>query len=1182
VTKFELQSDYEPLGDQPAAIAQLTQGLKDGLRDQTLLGVTGSGKSVVGSSKVFITHAGKTLHIPIEQLSGVFSGSVPEDSNSTQVVGLQAKLTTVALDTVTGETSSSLVTEISRHSYRGSLYTVTTACGRSNTFTDSHNVYVLREGLLRLLPSDSLEPGDWLPVPSRLSADRADGIAYLDIREWLPEDAFCVQTAEAAEVTATMLDRQKARRVVNNAERIQLAEYKVLILNKVPDSTARVGSIEKAVTIPMRIAASRPLWRFLGLYIAEGHASDRYITLSTADSSIATEFELGSSVFGLRLVKRQKKYDYQINGKTVATLMKTWCGHRAYDKHLPAFWPQCTDKQLGELLSGVFAGDGWVEQNTVCLASVSQELLHDVQCALLRFGIHARIRPKHVTYKDKVRNSWILSIYGQRDLLCFRDDIGFGLERKDELLNKLCAIEKRPNTNVDVFPIPAEYIKGLCYRYGVLQRDLAKAAGISRSAVSMYLGAKRLPARYRAHAMLSVLLAQAQGRHDISDVGLLEQMVGLTSVYWSPIEAIVAESVSNDTVYDLAVPGPQTFLSGGGGYFVHNTFTMANLIQNTQRPTLVLSHNKTLAAQLYSEFKNFFPNNAVHYFVSYFDYYQPEAYIPRSDVYIEKDSQINEEIDRLRHAATDSLLTRKDVIIVASVSCIYGIGSPGDYNDLAVVVKRGERRVRDKLLRHLTDIQYQRNDIDFHRGTFRVRGDVVDVYPAGEELAYRLEFFGDEIDRITQIDPLTGEILKNLETLQIFPSSHYVTPKDKLAVAMEQIEQELAARLKQFKKEDKLIEAQRLEQRTRFDLEMLQETGFVKGIENYSRYLTDREPGEQPATLLDYYPDDFLMLIDESHMSIPQIRGMYNGDRARKEVLVDYGFRLPSALDNRPLTFTEYEKHVNQVVYVSATPAEYELSRSPEPAQQVIRPTGLLDPPIEIRPIEGQIDDLLAEIRKTIDKHQRVLVTTLTKRMSEDLADYLKELNIKVAYLHSDVDTLDRTDILRDLRLGIYDVLVGINLLREGLDLPEVSLVAILDADKEGFLRSSQALIQTVGRAARHVEGHVIMYADRITDSMKKTIDETTRRHKIQKAYNTKHGITPTGINKSIEAGMRPELSEEAKRAKGKLNLNKIPKDEYKSLIKDLSAQMDLASANLQFETAAELRDMIADIKAKQ
>lgn len=609
------------------------------------------------------------------------------------------------------------------------------------------------------------------------------------------------------------------------------------------------------------------------------------------------------------------------------------------------------------------------------------------------------------------------------------------------------------------------------------------------------------------------------------------------------------------------------------------TFSMANVILNLQRPTLILSHNKTLAAQLYGEFRRFFPDNAVHYFVSYFDYYQPEAYIPRSDTYIEKDSQINEEIDRLRHAATDALLSRKDVIIVASVSCIYGIGSVEDYHGLSIDVRVGERKVRDKFLRQLTDIQYQRNDIDFHRSTFRVRGDVVDVFPASEELAYRIEFFGDDVERITKVDPLTGEILSKLESYRIFPGSHYVTPHDKLQVALQRIEAELAERLAKFKKEGKLLEAQRLEQRTRFDIEMLEETGFVKGIENYSRYLTNREPGEQPATLLDYFPDDYLMFIDESHMTIPQVRGMYNGDRARKEVLVEHGFRLPSALDNRPLTFTEFERHINQAVYVSATPAEYELSRSPEPAQQVIRPTGLLDPQIEVRPIEGQIDDLIAEIRDTVSNHQRVLVTTLTKRMSEDLAEYLQEINIKVAYLHSDVDTLDRTDILRDLRLGVYDVVVGINLLREGLDLPEVSLVAILDADKEGFLRSEQALIQTVGRAARHEKGRVVMYADRVTKSMQKTIDETNRRRRIQEAYNKKHGITPTGIKRAVEKGMRPELPEEAQRAK--LNLKKIPKDEYGALIRDLTSQMDLASANLQFETAAELRDLIDEIKKK-
>ncbi len=610
------------------------------------------------------------------------------------------------------------------------------------------------------------------------------------------------------------------------------------------------------------------------------------------------------------------------------------------------------------------------------------------------------------------------------------------------------------------------------------------------------------------------------------------------------------------------------------------TFTMANIIAERQVPTLVLAHNKTLAAQLYSEFKAFFPDNEVHYFVSYFDYYQPEAYIASSDTYIEKDSKINEEIDRLRHAATTALLTRRDTIIVASVSCIYGIGSPDDYAEMSIKVTKGERRQQDKFVRLLTDIQYQRNDIDFHRGTFRVKGDIVDVFPAGSDVAYRIEFFGDEVERLTRIDPLTGEILGEPSYVDIFPSSHYVTPKQKVAVAIEKIKEEFDDRMEFFEKNDKLLEAQRLAQRTKYDLEMLEETGFVRGIENYSRYLTNREPGEQPATLLDYFPDDFLLFVDESHMTLPQVRGMYNGDRARKEVLVEYGFRLPSALDNRPLTFDEFNRHLHQAVYVSATPAEYELSHSPEPAQQIIRPTGLIDPEIVIRPTDGQIDDLIAEIRERVEKSQRVLVTTLTKRMAEDLTTYLQELDIKTAYIHSEVDTLERSDILRDLRSGVYDVLVGINLLREGLDLPEVSLVAIIDADKEGFLRSTSALIQIIGRAARHVEGKVLMYADNITKSMQQAIDETDRRRSIQTAYNTEHGITPTSVAKAIDEGLRAIIPKKPD-DKPKIDLKRIPKDEYKSLAKELSAQMDLASANLEFEKAAELRDLIAEIRQK-
>lgn len=610
------------------------------------------------------------------------------------------------------------------------------------------------------------------------------------------------------------------------------------------------------------------------------------------------------------------------------------------------------------------------------------------------------------------------------------------------------------------------------------------------------------------------------------------------------------------------------------------TFTMANLIKNTGKTTLVLAHNKTLAAQLFSEFKQFFPENEVHYFVSYFDYYQPEAYIASSDTYIEKDSRINEEIDRLRHAATSALLTHKDVIIVASVSCIYGIGSPADYAEMSIDLEIGQRYKHDKFLRHLNDIQYHRNDLDFARGNFRVRGDTVDIYPSGRETAYRVEFFGDEVERILEIDPLTGEVLGYPKHVRIFPTSHYVTPEQRMKTVIANIKTEYEQRLKYFDEHQKYLEAQRLTQRIKYDVEMLGQTGFVKGIENYSRYLTNRAPGEQPATLLDYFPDDFLLLIDESHMTIPQVRGMYNGDKARKENLVEYGFRLPSALDNRPLTFAEFESHINQVVFVSATPGEYELKHSPRPVEQVIRPTGLLDPEIEVRPSEHQVDDLMNEIQLRIQKGQRTLVTTLTKRMAEDLTEYLTEAGVKTAYIHSDVDTLERSDILRELREGVYDVLVGINLLREGLDLPEVSLVAIIDADKEGFLRSEPALIQTIGRAARHVEGKVIMYGDKMTEAMNYAIRETNRRRAIQQQYNREHHITPHSVNKAIDEGLRAIIPIKDDK-KPRLNLNKIPVDEYRNLMEDLTAQMQLAAANLEFEKAADLRDTINEIKER-
>lgn len=623
----------------------------------------------------------------------------------------------------------------------------------------------------------------------------------------------------------------------------------------------------------------------------------------------------------------------------------------------------------------------------------------------------------------------------------------------------------------------------------------------------------------------------------------------------------------------------QTLLGATG---TGKTFTISNVIQQTNKPTLVMAHNKTLAGQLYSEFKEFFPNNAVEYFVSYYDYFQPEAYVPQTDTYIEKDSSINEEIDKLRHSATSALFERKDVIIIASVSCIYGLGNPEEYREMVVSLRTGMEIERNQLLRKLVDIQYERNDINFTRGTFRVRGDVVEIFPASrDERCLRVEFFGDEIDRIREVDALTGEIIAEREHVAIFPASHFVTREEKMKIAIENIEKELEEQLKLLRSEDKLLEAQRLEQRTRYDLEMMVEMGFCSGIENYSRHLTLREAGATPYTLLDYFPKDFLLVVDESHVSLPQVRGMFNGDQARKSVLVNHGFRLPSALDNRPLTFSEFEGHISQAIYVSATPGPYELEHTPEMVEQIIRPTGLLDPVITLKPIEGQIDDLINEIHERTSKNERVLITTLTKKMSEDLTDYLKEIGIKVQYLHSEVKTLERIEIIRDLRLGVYDVLIGINLLREGLDLPEVSLVAILDADKEGFLRSERSLIQTIGRAARNSNGEVIMYADKVTDSMRKAMDETKRRRTIQMEYNEEHGITPKTIEKKIREVIRASqvAEEEASYAQQLTSGKPLTKEEKGALLLNLEKEMKDAAKALNFERAAELRDAILELK---
>jgi len=765
-----------------------------------------------------------------------------------------------------------------------------------------------------------------------------------------------------------------------------------------------------------------------------------------------------------------------------------------------------------------------------------------------------------------------ITISGKSNLKIFSKNIGFALKRKQDQLRELIDGLPFENTNVDLAPGAGVYFRKLRDRYGLYQRNIGEYAGLCRSAIGFIETGKRQISQQALERFLN--------NWPYGDSEEIQALRALTKAYWTPVFEVEKHQSKEEFVYDFSVEDNETFLAGFGGMYVHNTFVISNLIQQVQKPTLVIAHNKTLAAQLCTEFREFFPNNAVHYFVSYYDYYQPEAYNPTTDTYIEKDASINEEINQFRHAATTNLLTRKDVIIVASVSCIYGLGSPKEYLEMSVKIKVGEEIERDVLLRKLVNIQYTRSQNDFKQGMFHVLGDMVEIYPPSMDSIYRVEFFGEEIERITEVDSFTGELIEEMEEVFIFPAKHDVTTADKIEKATAGIEAELKERYDQLLKMGKSFEAHRLKTKTEYDLELMRETGYVQGIENYTRYLHDMKPGEPTSVLLDFFPDDFLMVIDESHMTVPQIGAMHSGNYSRKNTLVEYGFRLPSAQDNRPLKFEEFEKYMKQAIFVSATPGkyEYENTKKKDIVQQIIRPTGLLDPEISVRPTKGQVLDLMAEIKKRTANKERTLVTTLTKRSAEDLTDFMTEKGIRVRYLHSDVDTMERIEILRDLRLGEFDVLIGINLLREGLDLPEVSLIAILDADKPGFLRSDTALIQTTGRAARNVNGLVIMYGDKETEAMKAAISETNRRRAIQLAHNKKHGITPETIIKAVkDLGLRKK--EEAKKQVRHYDTKKVPKEEMERLIRSLEMDMDIASQNMEFEKAAELRDEIDRMK---
>ncbi|MDR7448145.1 MAG: excinuclease ABC subunit UvrB [Armatimonadota bacterium] len=1203
----------EPRGDQPKAIAELVESIQAGNRFTTLLGVTGSGKSVVADTPVYLRQGGRIQLQPIGQVVDALMAHHHSavrwegDAEVLDLAGTGHQLEALSLDPGSGRVSWKPVRQVIRHRAPRQLWKVRTACGRSVTVTGDHNFFVLRDGRLQLLETSAIRPGDYLPLPRTLDEPPAPltALALEDVLDDGVGDGVRIAVAIPAfgavwktkhQVLRAILPSHRAAGLLRG-ERMALRTYRDLVA-AIPAlrAGARMGSRRRFHDLPADLPITPLLMRFIGYFLAEGYVGRGVLTISSADPGVIQDIEAAARSFGLRVRRGPGRYDYTLPSVLWARLLTTWCGRKARDKHLPPFWPQLANADLAELLRAYFSADGGVEGDEVTATTASATLASDLAYALLRFGIVARVRERHVRVPY-----WRLSVSGQPFLRRFREAIGFRPLAKQDRLNALCG--GRENTNVDVIPLDPEVLRDVRRQLGLSQTQVARHVALSRSALALIEGGRRRPSKTVAKRVLDFLADEAHMQEHVPVLRRVREMQVLLNPFWTRVE-VVAPARGEARVYDLAVAEHETFLAGVGGLFVHNTYTMAHVIAQVQRPTLVIAHNKTLAAQLYSEFREFFPHNAVRYFVSYYDYYQPEAYVPQTDLYIAKDASINDEIDRLRHAATKALMERRDVIVVASVSCIYGLGRPEDYREVMLLIRRGERRSREEILRRLVDIQYERNDVDFARGRFRVRGDVIEVFPAYEERAVRVELFGDEVDRILELDPLTGEVLEEKSVIAIWPAKHWVTTEERLERALRSIEEELQERVAWFRQQGKLLEAQRLEFRTRYDLELLREVGYCPGIENYSRHLDGRAPGERPGCLLDYFPRDFLMFIDESHVTVPQIKGMVEGDRSRKKNLVDFGFRLPSAYDNRPLTWEEFERLIHQAIFVSATPGPFELEVSQRVVEQIVRPTGLVDPHVEVRPARGQIDDLIGEIRAQAAKGERTLVTTLTKRMAEDLTAYLAEMGLKVHYLHAEVETLERVQILKDLRLGTYDVLVGINLLREGLDLPEVSLVAILDADREGYLRSETSLIQTMGRAARHASGRVLLYADAVTESMRRAIDETNRRREIQLRYNAEHGITPQSVVKPIRdlidiaqvaeelEAYRPQTEvltaqelirlAETQRAKvpwSVARLLMLSPQELEETIAALEREMRRAAAELQFEKAAVLRDQIQELR---